>query len=245
MSMSLLSSVLMDVFVIPIGRDRYELYGEQPLELDEVDEPPDGFVGRLRYRFMAKLRAAEDRRNQKVAQQDPDEPKGFAGRLQERIMAWVVERIAEQRLLWNLRGQTTATVAHPSDMTFDQVLTLVRSTLQSDYDRHRRWMIIDGIAFVATFILLGPFFLLVPGVANLPALYFGFRTIGHWLSMRGAAQGLHHVTWTGRPCPPLGELRELAALEPQVRHERIEDIAARLRLQHLSTFFERVAIPHA
>jgi len=245
MSMSLLSSVLMDVFVIPIGRDRYELYGEQPLELDEVDEPPDGFVGRLRYRFMAKLRAAEERRNQKVAQQDPDEPKGFAGRLQERIMAWVVERIAEQRLLWNLRGQTTATVAHPSDMTFDQVLALVRSTLQSDYDRHRRWMIIDGIAFVATFVLLGPFFLLVPGVANLPALYFGFRTIGHWLSMRGAAQGLHHVTWTGRPCPQLGELRELAALEPQVRHERIEDIAARLRLQHLSTFFERVAIPHA
>ena len=39
-------------------------------------------------------------------------------------MAWVVERIAEQRLLWNLRGQTTATVAHPSDMTFDQVWTM-------------------------------------------------------------------------------------------------------------------------
>ena len=245
MSMSLLSSVLMDVFVIPIGRDRYELYGEQPLELDEVDEPPDGFVGRLRYRFMAKLRAAEERRNQKVAQQDPDEPKGFAGRLQERIMAWVVERIAEQRLLWNLRGQTAATVAHPSDMTFDQVLSLVRSTLQNDYDRHRRWMIIDGILFVVTFVLLGPLFLLVPGVANLPALYFGFRTVGHWLSMRGASQGLHHVTWSGRPCPPLGELRELAVLEPQVRHQRIEDIAARLRLQHLSTFFERVAIHHA
>src|SRR5688572_16616046 len=173
--MSLLSSVLMDVFVIPIGRDRYELYGEQPTETDVVDEPPDGFIGRLRHRFMVKLRAAEERRNRKAALEDADEQKGFAARLQERMMAWVVERIAEQRLLWNLRGQTAATVAHPSDMTFEQVLALVRRTLQRDYDRHRRWMIIDGILFVVTFVLLGPLFLLVPGVANLPALYFGFR----------------------------------------------------------------------
>jgi hypothetical protein len=233
----------MDVFVIPIGRDRYELYGEQPLETDVTDEVPDGLIARLRHRFMLTLRAAEDRHNDKAARDD--EPKGFVGRVKQRMMAWVVERIAEQRLLWNLRGQRTATVAHPNDMTFEQVLTLVRQTLRHDYERHRRWLIIDGILFVLTFVLLGPLFLLMPGIANLPALYFGFRAVGHWLSMGGAAQGLHHVTWTGRPCPPLGELRELAILEPQVRHQRIEDIAARLRLQHLSTFFERVAIPRA
>ena len=65
--MSLLSSLRMDVFVIPIGRDRYELYGEQPDETDEVDEAPDGFVGRLRHRFTTAFRAAEERRNQKAA----------------------------------------------------------------------------------------------------------------------------------------------------------------------------------
>lgn len=242
--MSLLSSLEMDVFVIPVGRDRYELYGEQPLEADVVDEKPEGFIGRMKHRAMARLRAAEERRNRKAAMED-DGDKGFIGRTNERMMAWIVERIAEQRLLWNLRGQTTATVAHPNDMSFDHVVTLVRRTLQRDYDRHRRWMIIDGILFVLTFVLLGPLFLLVPGVANLPALYFGFRTVGHFLSKQGAAQGLHRVEWTGKPCPPLGELRELAVLEPQVRHQRIEDIAARLRLQHLSTFFERVAIHHA
>lgn len=233
----------MDVFVIPIGRDRYELYGEQPVEENVAEEPSSGFIGRLKQRLMDRLRMAEERRNRKIA--EDDDPKGFIGRTHERLMAWVVERIAEQRLLWSLRGQTTATVAHPDDMTFDHVVALVRRTLQRDYDRHRRWMIIDGIAFVVTFILLGPLFLLVPGIANLPALYFGFRTVGHFLSMQGASQGLHKVTWSGKPCPPLGELRELAVLEPQVRHQRIEDIAARLRLQHLSTFFERVAIHHA
>jgi hypothetical protein len=235
--MSLLSSLRMDVFVIPIGRDRYELYGEQPLETEVGEEVPTGFAGRLKHRFLIMLRAAEERRNRKAGADE--ERKGFAGRLHERMMACIVERIAEQRLLWNLRGQTAATVAHPNDMTFDQVLVLVRRTLQRDYERHRLWLVIDALLLIASGALM-----LVPG-PNIVAYYFAFRVAGHYLSMRGAAQGLHHITWTGSPCPPLGELRELAVLEPQARHQRIEDIAARLRLQHLSTFFERVAVPHA
>jgi hypothetical protein len=241
--MSLLSSLIMDVFVIPVGPDRYELYGEQP-EAEAVDEPPPaGLIGKLRHKVSEAIRIAEEKRHRKHAVDD--EPKGFFGRQQDQMMAWVVERIAEQKLLWSLRGQTKATVAHPQDMSFDQVLTLVRSTLQVDYRRHRRWLWIDGALFLVTFIFLSPLFVLIPGVANLPAIYFGFRTLGHYFSMRGAAQGLHHVQWTGRPCPPLGELRDVASLAPEVRHERIHDIAARLRLQHLSTFFERVAIHHA
>ena len=157
-------------------------------------------------------------------------------------MAWVAERIAEQRLLWNLRFETTATAAHPADMTFDQVHALIRSTLQRDYDRHYRWMFIDGLLFLVTFVALGPLFILIPGIANLPALYFGFRTVGHFLSMRGSAHGLRRVTWSGRPCPPLGELRELAALDPRAREARLLDVATRLRLESLPKFFERVAI---
>ena len=239
--MSLLSSLMMDVFVIPIGPERYELYGEQPVDEEEdLGDPPPGLIGRLRHKVLVALRTAEERRYRQHP--ESEEPKGFIGRIQDRLMAWVVERMAEQKLLWSLRGQTKATVAHPQDMTFEQVLTLVRRILQRDYDRHRRWTFIDGVLFVVTFVLLGPLFALLPGIANLPALYFGFRTLGHWLSMRGAAQGLHHVEWTGRPCPPLGELRDIGILEPRVRHERIHDVATRLRLQHLSTFFERVAI---
>jgi hypothetical protein len=239
----MLRSSLMDVFVIPVGPRRYELYCEQPVAEDVPIEPPhSGFVARLRHKFAVMLHTAEERRN--GAPSEP-EHKGVIGRIQDRTMAWVVEKIAEQRLLWNLRGETAAVAAHPNDMNFDEVMALIRETLQRDHQRHKRWMFIDGLLFLVTFIALGPLFLLIPGVANIPALYFGFRTIGHFFSMRGAAQGLRGVTWTGRPCPPLGELRELAELEPPQRDARLHDIATRLRLQHLSTFFDRVAIHHA
>jgi hypothetical protein len=232
--------VLMDVFVIPIGRERYELYCEPSGETPTADTSAAGLIGRLRRKFNELVHAAEE-----WHRRDQPEAEGFLGRLKDRLMSWAAQRIVEQRLLWNLRNHTEVVVAHPQDMTFDQVLALIRADLQGDYDRHRRWMIIDGVLFVLTFVFLGPFFLLVPGIANIPALYFGFRAIGHWLSMHGAAQGLHRVSWSGRSCPPLGELRDVAFLEPPARDARIHDVAARLRLPHLSTFFERVAVRHA
>ena len=86
--------------------------------------------------------------------------------------------------------------------------------------------------------------MLLPG-PNIVAYYFAFRVMGHWLSMRGAVQGLRGIAWTGRPCEPLTELREVASLHGAAREKRVHEIAARLRLQHLSTFFERVAVRHA
>jgi hypothetical protein len=233
----------MDVFVIPVGRDRYELYCESASHLREVGgEPARGVFGRLWRRFNEMLHLAEE--EYRRGDMTRDAP-GLRGRLQGRAVAWMAQRIAEQRLLWNLRGETTATASHPQDMAFDQVLVLIRRSLQRDYDRHRTWMIIDGLLFAVTGVLLGPFFLLVPGIANIPAMYFGFRFFGHWLSMRGAARGLHGVRWTGQPCPPLSELRDVVMLEAPARRARVHDIAARLRLQHLSAFFDRVTLRHA
>jgi Mitochondrial K+-H+ exchange-related len=224
----------MDVFVIPIGHDRYELYCEQPDEPEKVDaeEPPRGLLGKLRHRFTAMLKAAEERRLRDHAVEE--EPKGWLGRMQDRMMAWVVERIAEQRLLWNLRSQTAVTAAHPQDMSFDQVMTLIKRRLKRDYDRHRVWLVIDTLGLVASGAVM-----MVPG-PNVLAYYFTFRVVGHWLSMRGASQGMNRVTWTSRPCPPLGELRDVAALDPHARDLRVHEIAARLRLQHLANFFSRV-----
>lgn len=224
----------MDVYVIPIGRDRYELYCEPPVDPESAAEavPASGVLGRLRQRFSAMLRAAEERQHRH--RDEEPESRSWLGWLQDRSLGWVVQRIAEQRLLWNLRRHTSAVAAHPQDMTFDQVMTLIRRTLQRDYERHRVWLIVDLLGLIVS----GPL-ALVPG-PNVLAYYFAFRVVGHWLSMRGAVQGLRHVSWSGRPCPPLTELRDVFTLESPARDARVHDIAARLRLQHLSTFFERV-----
>ncbi len=228
----------MDVYVIPIGRDRYELYCEMSAdaELAVAAAPPSGFFATLRHKFSVMLKAAEERQQGRA---EPLAGRGWLGRMQDRALEWIAKRIAEQRLLWNLRRHTAVTAAHPQDMSFGQVHTLIKRTLQRDYERHRLWLVVDTIGLIAS----GPV-ALVPG-PNVLAYYFAFRVVGHWLSMRGAAQGIHRVRWTGRPCPPLTELRELGALDPDARDARVHDIAARLRLQHLSSFFERVAIPHA
>ena len=233
---------VMDVFVIPIGRDRYELYCEVSTDPDAAldSSPATGIIGTLRHRFGVLLRVAEERQHRR---RDADAgatlKAGPYKAVQDRIFGWLAQRIAEQRLLWHLRRQTSAVAAHPQDMTFDQVLALIRRTLQRDYERHRVWLVVDTLGLIAS----GPV-ALVPG-PNILAYYFAFRVVGHWLSMRGAAQGLHRVSWSGRPCPPLTELRDVAMLEPPARDARIHDVAARLRLQHLTTFFERVAVRHA
>jgi len=228
----------MDVFVIPVQPDRYELYCEQPADPDEEDSAPEGMFGKLRSRFGVMLRAAEERQRRGGAAVE-HEAKSWAGRVQDHLMGWIAERIAEQRLLWNLRRETSAVAVHPHDLSFEQVHTIIRRILQRDYERHRRWLVVDSIFLVVSGALM-----LVPG-PNVVAYYFAFRVVGHWLSMRGAAQGLHEIEWTGRPCEPLGELREIGVLEPQARAARLDDIAARLRLPHLSAFFERVAVRHA
>jgi hypothetical protein len=227
----------MDVYVVPIGVDRYELYCEVGAGEQTAGEepPPTGIIGRLRHKFTVMLRAAEERQHRHEPEPDAH-AKGIVERVQERIMAWVAERIAEQRLLWNLRGKTAVTAMHPDDLTLDQVQTLVRRILQRDYDRHKVWLVVDSILFVAS----GVFFF-VPG-PNLVAYYFGFRVVGHWLSMRGASQGLHVVAWSGRPCPPLTDLRRVAEMHPGEREQEVHAIAERLRLHRFPTFFERVAL---
>ncbi len=227
----------MEVFIIPVALDRYELYCEVPDDSALDDAPTTGILGRLGHRFRAMVHAAEAR--QHAHPTAPVEPERWWRRVQDRIVAWVAERIAEQRLLWNLRRQTSATAVHPEDLTFEEAMRLIRRTLERDYERHRVWLVVDTLGLVASGLVM-----LVPG-PNLIAYYFAFRVVGHWLSMRGASQGLARVEWTSKPCPPLTELRRVVTLEPAVRDRHVHDIAARLRLPQLPTFLERIAISRA
>ena len=61
--------------------------------------------------------------------------------------------------------------------------------------------------------------------------------------MRGARQGLHVVQWRTEGSAPLAELRRAIALEPAAREERVQEVAVRLNLEHLASFFARTAIP--
>ena len=241
----------MDVFLVPVGPDAHEMYCEHVDEPDAHHAPaeedrPSGFFprlwflldprrifSRLKYRFHVVLSEAErDRRHGNVP--GPDD--GWVQRVKRRSMRWVAESIAEQRLLWNLRKHDTATLLHPDDMSTDAAAEIVRKQLRRDFDKHRFWLAIDSLLMVGSGALI-----LIPG-PNVIGYYFAFRVVGHFVSVRGASRGLTAVAWSHQPSPALTELRQALTLDPVTRLRQAEEIASRLRLDHLATFFQRTAV---
>jgi hypothetical protein len=232
----------MDVYLVPVGPARHELYCEVPDEPegDEGGEPPKGLFRRLRARFNAMLAEAERERRQERSQADAsDGAQGWGARFKVKAMRWVAESIAEQRLLWHLRRQTRARLFYPTDIDEAKAMSALKTQLKRDYEKHRFWLTIDALLFIAS----GVFFF-VPG-PNIIAYYFAFRLVGHYLSMRGARCGLTGIEWTTERSVPLAELRRAITLEPAAREERVQDVALKLRLEHLASFFARTAVPSA
>lgn len=226
----------LDVFLVPVGAERYELYCEVEDRQETADLTPKGFFGPLVQRFRAMLAYAE-----RVRRQGTTEPaaRGVMQRVSDRLLGWMAEAIAEQRLLWNLRRQDHATLVYPDDLSEPHAMAIVRESFRRDADRHRFWLIVDAALFALSGVLA-----LVPG-PNLIAYYFAFRVVGHYLSYHGARRGLDTVHWHARPSAPLTELRGAIALAPDVRALRIHELAMHLRLQHLAAFVQRTAAPGA
>jgi len=226
----------MDVYLVPVGPDRHELYCEVPDEpdADQTDDHPRGFFRRIRARFREMLAEAERERRQARATAAHD---GWVTRAKARIMRWVAESIAEQRLLWHLRRQAAACLYYPDDLDEVQATAALRSQLTRDFDKHRFWLTIDALGFIVSGLLV-----LVPG-PNVLAYYVAFRLVGHYLSLRGARQGLRGVTWRAEKSSLLSELRRAIALEPAARERRVHEVAQRLRLEHLASFFQRTDDP--
>jgi hypothetical protein len=228
----------MDVYLVPVGRDRHELYCEVPDspddEVPQGDEQARGFFRRLHQRFREMLAEAE--RERRLPHSSKPEV-GWLGRVKRQTLRWVAESIAEQRLLWLLRKETEARLYYPDDLDVNAAMGILKSQLGRDFDKHRFWMIVDTLGFIASGLLM-----LVPG-PNLLAYYFAFRMVGHYFSLRGARQGLRFITWHPEPSALLTELRAAISLEPELRGRSVRDIAAQLRLENLATFFERIAIP--
>ena len=228
----------MDVYLVPVGRGRHELYCEVSDDAaagmaDEADETT--FIGRMKKRAADAIADAEKEWRDRQAGRI-EMPAGRWGRIKARMRAWVAERVAEQRLLWHLRRQEACTLFHADEATGDASLVLMRDSLQRDYERHRRWFVWNVVGFIAsglTFLVPGP---------NLLAYYFFFRLAGHYLSMKGARHGLDIVVWTPKAAAELSELRLLAAQPLTERSARVRAIAESLGLEHLAMFFNRLAV---
>ena len=228
------------VYLVPAGADRYELYCELGDGDDGQDEPPRGWFRQRVHAMRELVRQAEPGR----CRQPPASelaPTSLVGRAMRRVrdltVRWVAASIAEQRLLWHLRRQSDSRALHPSDLDGPAAMRHVRGILQRDADRHLFWLIFDVVGLIVSGV-----FVIVPG-PNLIAYYFAFRVFGHYLSRRGARQGLQRVTWYPESSEPLRELREVVQQRPPDRRERIRAIADRLDLERLAAFVERTVRP--
>jgi hypothetical protein len=186
--------------------------------------------------FRSVLTEAEHERRRASSEAIPVE-RSFLGRVKARLLRWVAESIAEQRLLWQLRRRAVATLVYPDDLSDAQAGQILKRSLQRDWERHRFWLIVDAIGTIASGALV-----LVPG-PNLLGYYFVFRLVGHYLSLRGARQGLAIITWTYTPSPALTTLRGVLGVPPDRRESVVREVATALRLDHLATFFKRAAVP--
>lgn len=87
----------MDVYVIPVGREHYELYCEPSADAESISDADatPGYIAKLRQKFNQMLRATEDRQR-RHREGDPIEPRTRIGKLQDLTFGWMAQRIAEQ-----------------------------------------------------------------------------------------------------------------------------------------------------
>ena len=228
-----------DVYLVPIGPGGYELFCESAEieDIDPAENVPRGgrFYARFR-RMMAEVQ--EQRRARRLAEvpADPDTSQPWLIRIRNTVVGWVAEAIAEWRLLWHLRKQTALELVHPADLDGDRALAETRRRLGRDAEHHFRRLFTSSVLAV----LLGLLFF-VPG-PNVLGYYFVFLAVGHLLAWRGARHGLAHVQWRTRASEPLGELRGILDLNPAERAGHVRRIAAKLGLDYLAPFVERMAV---
>jgi hypothetical protein len=220
------------VYLVPVGRERFELYSEAPDDsVSDTAPPPTDPVWRR------TLHQMQERWRESVHAARGTQPSaGRFARARDRAVCRAAETIAEQRTLWSLRHFTTATIVHSTDLSDAGAIAARDRILAHARRHHGRWLAVDAVLLIASGILM-----LLPG-PNLLAYYFAFRVVGHYLSWRGARQALDSTRWQQRPEPALADLGRLASVPHDARASRVHAIAASLNLPRLAAFFERTAI---
>jgi hypothetical protein len=223
----------MTVYLVPAGSNRCELYSEAPEEPVDVggSATQEGFIRRSVHRIGVRWRELVDMARH-------GNPSGRFARWRDSLVCHLAESIAEQRTLWALRKQTSATARYPAHATEAAARDTLDALLSNSRRHHLRWLGIDLVLVLIT----GPVFFFVPG-PNVIAYYFLFRVIGHLMSWRGARQAIERIEWRLQADQSLAELASLVDVPRAARAPRVAAIAERLSLPRLSAFFDRVAVP--
>jgi Mitochondrial K+-H+ exchange-related len=220
----------MNVYMVPSGPNRHELYCEIATPATAGDRGPATSLWQRMADVFHRVLAEGER-----AREAPDDVPKTSGRIRRFMARKLAEAVAEQRLLWHLRRETHVALIHPDDIPSAAAVEETRRLLTADREKHLRWMLIDGLLIVVSTPVA-----LLPG-PNVLAYYFIFRTVGHFLSMRGAQRGLSGITWDTQPSAPLADLRATLALDRDARRRRVDAIASTLGLDRLSRFVDEMA----
>jgi hypothetical protein len=226
---------MMDVYLVPISRDTFECYYEAAADEDPEPIEEQGFFGRMKARFQAQLREAEEARHQSGS----EIPTTLLGKLKRRSMRWIAERIAEQRLLWHLRSADAATLFIATDLQTVVAEEMMRVSMKRDADRHLKLLILHSLLLILSVPVA-----LIPG-PNFIGYLFTFTVVGHFLAWRGAKHGVAGVRWEVKCSDELAALRSALTLAEPARHRAIRDVANRLHMPRMAKWVERMAPPTA
>jgi hypothetical protein len=225
----------MDVYLVPAGRDRHVLYCEPARERAGPRASGRGVWRRLLDAFARVLAAVEREHDSAGGDGTAASPSpGLLARLRSRFLRWIAERVADQRVLWRLQGQTRVRAFHPAGLDPAAALAAIHSGLRAESRRHAGWLGLDTVCLLLSLLLIP-----LPG-PNMIGYYFAFRVVGHVLSIRGSRQGLARVAWDLEASRPLGELAAAAGLTPAERAAVVRSVADQLGLPRLPKFCERV-----
>lgn len=218
----------MIVCLIPLRRNRFELYSEPP---EASPEPPGERAGRwARWAHAATLRW-----HHLVEAARRGTSSGRLARWRDGLVRHLAESLVAQRTLWALRYERRATLLFSSALGQAQARAALDRSLVHAIRHHGVWATVDLLLFAVSAVVAP-----IPG-PNVIAYYLAFRAFGHVQSWRGARHAMA-MAWTLEPDANLAELAALVDVPSALRASRVADIAARLGLHRLSAHFERVAV---
>lgn len=133
----------MMVYLVPVGRGRFELYSEPPDE-PVRGEPADGFYRRQVRRVAARWRDAVH-----AARVAEPSARGGLSRWRDAVVCRRAESLAEQRTLWALRHGSSATAIYPADLDGVQAQAILNRSLSRARSHHRLWLLVDSLLFAS------------------------------------------------------------------------------------------------